>query len=506
MLSSLELEMAFEPHLAAVMRERTISVRCLQYLCGGGERGGGGEGVGEVLDGVVGPLRKFVGGLGKGKVGGLDGSGERDLGKKKKKEEKKDDGKRVKLKGKLIKALWQVLNVSALPPILPVICYEASALAKKWYKDFGKENTEGGKEEGKEGKEGKELGGKEGEGDAWAEWAVGAILLLRCLVPRITSKKSEGKKGKGDGMGLSETRRAEILISKFLIRLCSGTPFPNENCLLNEILEEVRPQFFVFCGEVIERGRELSCGGFEASMSSPETRKLLFREKRISTFAKFTSQMSSISLLDEGEEEEGEGEEGEGGVEKKKKLRKRSSTDILNKGEEGKEGGEDEGETTTGKNSKNQSPYDSSRGRSASLLAFPTSEEGEKEGEEESPSPVLLRHTPSNPASSGGGEGGGDMVMGWGGVRRRVGVAIPSGMPSFLLEHKEMIGGLLERTVEKDREMVVRREKVVGEGEGGKGEEEEGGTELLGRFIHCIVPEGGRLILNSPEKRRRERK
>ena len=527
--------MAFDPHLAAVMRERTISVRCLQYLCG--DEGA----VGERLDGAVGPLKKFVTGLGKGKVAILDGRGEggrkgEGKGKKKKKEEKKEDGRRGRLRGKLVEALWQVLNFSVLPPILSVICYEATILSKKWYPDFGKEMTS--ITEGEKGKgEGEEVGEeekKEEEGvqsDAWAEWAVGAILLLRCLVPRIASKKNEGKKSGGtggsSGMALSETRRGEILISKFLIRLCSGTPFPNESCLLNEILEEVRPQFFVFCGEVIQRGKELSSGGCPLYLS-PHTRKGSGSKKspNSTSFGRLRSARGSIPSSAE-EEGAGGGKSGVEGGESGGEIefsslpsrlsygRKRSSTDSLadvasGRGEEVHEG--------EGQGAPHSPPYDS-RGRSASLLSLPSSggiggEEGEGEGAPSSPPLGNLRNTPSNPykASTGeghGGEDGGELGEGWGGGRRkRVSVVVPYGLPSFLMDHREVIDVLLKRMMERDIEMEERREQKMGAREGGKGGEVDR-EELLQLFIHCLVPETGvqgLIAASPPDKRRRERK
>jgi hypothetical protein len=84
------------------------------------------------------------------------------------------------------------------------------------------------------------------------QWAVGSLIFLRFLIPLFILP-----------MGLEaesqETKKAAILIGRFMMKLCCKTHFAeNETCLMNEAIDELSSTFDQFCGDVVGIGSKNS--------------------------------------------------------------------------------------------------------------------------------------------------------------------------------------------------------------------------------------------------------
>ena len=217
-LCCLERELLAGSNIATIARQRTPSVRCLQFLYSYID-------LGEIIE----PFRKFAFSLTKAQQSLLE---EEAVGEGTEGAEGGSGGeKRARLKERFLGCIWKGLCAEKLPVVVTVVCYEAEKRARKRY----------------------------GEAPAalstmtLKEWALGAFFLLRFLIPLLTAW--EGGKG--------------LFLAKFLMRLCSNSDFQGKGCLANETLREARERFKSFCISVIQRGKEAAVSFRWEPPSSP---------------------------------------------------------------------------------------------------------------------------------------------------------------------------------------------------------------------------------------------
>jgi hypothetical protein len=195
-LSCFVSEMNEVKNLAAVMRERSASVRVLHYIF-------------KSLDitPIVRPIERFIRGLTVMTFRLLEG----EVVKEKDKE---------RLKQKLIYVVEKMLRIENIPEIICVLCYKCIELA--------------------------EIHGQANKTDrcSTARWAVGALLFLRFVTPSVTSIALNQNSS-------SLEKKAAILFGRFLMKLCCGSKFENgADGILNEVLSHTTPYFLSLCSQV----------------------------------------------------------------------------------------------------------------------------------------------------------------------------------------------------------------------------------------------------------------
>jgi hypothetical protein len=194
-------------NLASVMRERSESVRVLQYIW-------------RSLDTthIVRPILKCL------KKMSLSS-----LHKLTEDAEVYSPTKREKWRQKLNLWIETLLRPTTIPIRISVLCYRCILLVEA--------NDEV----------------KKSEGDSVERWAVGALIFLRFLIPVVTDVVSETS-------GVREReKKCAVLMGRFLMKLCCKSKFGEQSsCLLNEVLSDAADVFDRFCDDIVKIGREYS--------------------------------------------------------------------------------------------------------------------------------------------------------------------------------------------------------------------------------------------------------
>jgi hypothetical protein len=86
------------------------------------------------------------------------------------------------------------------------------------------------------------------------QWAVGCFIFLRCLVPYIISLSTHPNTPNNE-------KQALVLIGRFLMRLSSGSEFSTP-CLLNDLLRECKEIYTQYCYEIECIGQSHSLSSF----------------------------------------------------------------------------------------------------------------------------------------------------------------------------------------------------------------------------------------------------
>jgi len=221
-----------------------------------------------------------------------------------------DHAKWQRLKRKFHQAINPLIDASALPPFLCL-------LAWKSYQSIESIEDQGEK---------KQMPLK--------NWVVGAVYLLRFVVPKLANSGSGGR-----------------LLGRFLMRMCTKSSFPCSDCLMNELLKETHESFDTFCWEVKERGRKLEPGGFldYYQVDGHEFCNHMIRQRLVENVSLFIADsgiMRNPKGAEGGEEVEREEEEREGRGEKEEDQREEEVDDRTRKtswkGDEFLEEGEQE--------------------------------------------------------------------------------------------------------------------------------------------------------------------
>jgi len=243
-LSSLTIEIKKIENYAAVMRERTMAVRVLQYIWAGYD----------VTD-LLSPLYDFLRRLTKSKMKRLT----LDI-------EKQHD---YEIKEELVKAVGESLRVENLPKMICSICFKYHNLITK-----GKED-ESAKSEGNHNS---------------IRWAIGSFIFLRYLTPTVTSVASNPESSDFE-------KKGSVLLSRFLMKLSSHSRFSEYpmNSIVSVALQDCEPIFERFCDDVSRIGKDCAempfseLGNFHLeSVSERDSSTLSELNDFLTTFGKFS--------------------------------------------------------------------------------------------------------------------------------------------------------------------------------------------------------------------------
>jgi hypothetical protein len=199
-LSCVMFEIGKSKNLSSVMRERSLSVRILQYIWRTYS-----------VASLTSELITFIHSLSATKLSVIkDGAPSK---------------KREKLKQKLTHSLKNIFRVDSLPTVVCVLCYRCTLLAESMT-DL-----------------------KLDENQTIIQWSVSALIFLRFIVPSITSIACDAS--------VSPTnKKASVLMGKLLMKMCCKSTFSGRETFLNEILEESKPIFDRYCDNVLRMGAE----------------------------------------------------------------------------------------------------------------------------------------------------------------------------------------------------------------------------------------------------------
>jgi hypothetical protein len=194
-------------NLATVMRERSASVRVLQYIW-------------KSLDTteLVRPMLKY---LKKLSISNLQRMTEDSA--------MCPPTKRDHLKQKLYLCVESLLRPTVIPTRISVLCH--------WCIKLVESNDEVEK----------------AENDSVSRWAVGALIFLRFLIPAVTDVAS------GTSGAYEREKKGAVLMGRFLMKLCCKSKFgEHSSCLLNDVLDDAADMFDRFCHDVAMIGQEYS--------------------------------------------------------------------------------------------------------------------------------------------------------------------------------------------------------------------------------------------------------
>jgi hypothetical protein len=198
-LSCFVIELNQIKNLSVVMRERSVTVRILQFLWESFN-----------ISNIIEPFVHFVGNLNGQKCKILT--------------EIEPSKGRERLKQKLMSCLNLFLCAENIPKLMCVLCYRCSRLIE--------ENKNVEKEDGLSAE----------------QWTVGSLIFLRGIVPAITALASSSQ------MVGNFQKKGAVQVGRLLMKLCCNSRFDPPSCLLNEVIQETLPAFEKFSSEVCAIG------------------------------------------------------------------------------------------------------------------------------------------------------------------------------------------------------------------------------------------------------------
>jgi hypothetical protein len=213
-LSCLNVELQEDKNLASIMRERSASVRVLQFIW-------------KTLDiaNIVTPFFHYFSQISNSTLKDLTAervhltSTSTPIITPRRTNNK---GRIERTKKQLTRQLTRLLQVNHFPPVISSLCAKCVQII--------------------------EANQTEHIDTSVVQWVVGSLIFLRFLVPSITALTS-------DPSSSDVEKKGAVLIARLLMKLCCKSKFEHNNCLLNEILMEFNDYFDSFCDELIAVGK-----------------------------------------------------------------------------------------------------------------------------------------------------------------------------------------------------------------------------------------------------------
>lgn len=200
-LSCFSIELTHIKHLAAVMRERSVSVRALQHLWRSYD-----------MSLITDPFVRFVRKLTTQKLKLLT---EPDTTPSK---------AQKRLKHKLLNCLSTFFtNAHVIPPLICALCHHCAELITTAQSEETNNSPR-----------------------HYQHWAVDSLIFLRGVVPAITALSAMPEATESE-------RKGFVLIGKFVMKLCCNSQF-DPGSPLNDVISDAFPLFDKFCTSVMEIG------------------------------------------------------------------------------------------------------------------------------------------------------------------------------------------------------------------------------------------------------------